>query len=83
MQPFPGVITSLQTQGAKYRFSGFTQTNKQTNKAYRQKGWWTSGNDKLVAYEKELVVWINGKDTVQAEMVDKLKSLLTSKGEKD
>ena len=32
MQSFPGVITSLQTQGAKYRFSGFIQTNKQTNK---------------------------------------------------
>ena len=32
MQPFPGVITSLQTQGAKYRVSGFIPTNKQTNK---------------------------------------------------
>ena len=31
MAPFPGVITSLQTQGAKYRFSGF-YPNKQTNK---------------------------------------------------
>ena len=36
-----------------------------------------------MAYEKDLVVWINGEDTVQAEMVDKLKSLLTSKGGKD
>ena len=50
-----------------------------SGKAYRQKGWWTSGNDKLVAYEKDLVVWISGEDTVQAEIVDKLKSLLTSK----
>ena len=32
VQPFPGVITSLQTQGAKYRFSGFIKTHKQTNK---------------------------------------------------
>ena len=38
MQPFPGVITSLQTQGAKYRFSGFTQTNKQTNKGNTEHG---------------------------------------------
>ena len=52
-------------------------------KAYRQKGWWTSGNDKLVAYGKDLVVWINGEDTVQAEMVDRLESLLTSKSGKD
>ena len=29
---FPGVITSLRTQGAKYRISGFIPTNKQTNK---------------------------------------------------
>jgi len=36
-----------------------------------------------VAYEKDLVVWINGEDTVQAEIVDKLKSLLTSKCGKD
>ena len=36
-----------------------------------------------MAYEKDLVVWINGKDTVQAEMVDKLMSLLTSKCGKD
>ena len=28
---FPPDITSLQTKGAKYRFSGFTPTNKQTN----------------------------------------------------
>ena len=31
-----------------------------TGKAYRQKGWWTSGNDHVVAYEKDLVVWISG-----------------------
>ena len=43
----------------------------------------TSGNDHLVAYEKDLVVWISDEDTVQAEMVGKLKSLLTSKGGKD
>ena len=36
-----------------------------------------------MAYEKDLVVWISGEDTVQAEMIDKLKSLLTSKGGKD
>ena len=35
MQPFPGVIISLQAQGVKYKFSGFTQTNKQTNKITR------------------------------------------------
>ena len=32
VQPFQGVITSLQTQGAKYRSSGFIPTNKQTHK---------------------------------------------------
>ena len=39
MQPFPGVITSLQTQGASYRISGFIPTNKQTNKPTIPIGW--------------------------------------------
>ena len=52
-------------------------------KTYRQKGWWTSGQDKLVAYDKELVVWIIGNDTVQATAVERLESLLTSKSGKD
>jgi len=62
---------------------GAKQLLTAAGKAYRQKGWWTSGNDKLVAYYKDLVVWINGKDTFQAEMVDRLESHLTSKSGKD
>ena len=52
-------------------------------KTYRQKGWWTSGQDKLVAYDKEVVVWISGKDSVQTAHAEKLKSLLESKSGKD
>ena len=54
-----------------------------SGKAYRKKSWWKSGDDHLAAYEKDLVVWVSGGDAVQANMVDKLEYLLTSKGAKD
>ena len=42
-----------------------------SGKAYRQKAWWKLGKDHLAAYEKDLVVWISGEDTVQTEMTKK------------
>ena len=54
-----------------------------TGKTYRQKGWWKSGQDKLVAYDKEVVVWISDKDSVRTAHAEKLKSLLESKSGKD
>ena len=47
------------------------------------KRWWMEGNDHLAAYDKEFVVWVSESDTVYADMVDKLETLLTSKGGKD
>jgi len=32
--------------------------------------WWKKGTDQLVAYDKDLVVWVSGSNVVQEEMVD-------------
>ena len=50
-----------------------------SGKAYRIMRWWKKGTDQLVAYDKKLVVWDSGSDVVQEEMVDALRTLLTSK----
>ena len=62
---------------------GAKQILKAAGKIFRQKGWWTSGQDKLVAYDKELVIWISGGDSVQTKQVEKLESLLKSSSGKD
>lgn len=65
--PVPGARKLLTTSG----------------KAYRMVRWWKKGTDQLVAYDKDLVVWVSGSDVVQEEMVDALRTLLTSKSLKD
>ena len=73
MQPFPGVITSLQTQGAKYRFSGFTQTNKQTNKQTNE-----SQRRKVIDGVIEVVAYLHKDEDLRIDQALKLVSMCLS-----